>query len=65
MQPFAITVEPGSFNEVLKKVDEIAIEKKTNRSAVLRQIWYDYFGIKVDDSKAFNCSRLIEKNRNV
>jgi hypothetical protein len=44
-QTISLSVEPGDFNKVLELVDAIVIEQKSSRSAVMRSILYDYFGI--------------------
>lgn len=62
VQPFAFAVEPEYFNEVLERVDAIALEQNSNRSAVLRQIVYDYFGIKTE-SRSRNLTRMIKQQR--
>lgn len=58
LQPFAITVEPELFNQVLEKIDPIAAKTKTNRSAVIRGILYEHFGIKVEKPVKVNRSHM-------
>jgi len=62
MQTISFTVEPDLFNQVLEKVDALAIEQKSSRSEIIRQLLYNYFGI-VPGSKSYNCSRSIKRRK--
>jgi Ribbon-helix-helix protein, copG family. len=44
MRQIPITVEP-EFDEVLEKIDAIAKERDSSRSAVIREILYQQFNI--------------------
>ena len=44
-QIISFNVEPEYFNKVLERIDAIAVEQKSSRSAVFRGILYDHFGI--------------------
>lgn len=44
-QTISLSVEPGDFNKILDRVDALVVEKKSSRSAVIREILYDHFGI--------------------
>ena len=44
-QIISFNVEPEDFNKVLERIDAIAVEQKSSRSAVFRDILYDHFGI--------------------
>lgn len=55
MTSFAIHTSEG-FGQVLAEIDRTVVEKKSSRSAVVRDILYDHFGISQKD-------RLGERNR--
>lgn len=44
MPSFAIHISEG-FGQVLAEIDRTVVEQKSSRSAVVRDILYDYFGI--------------------
>jgi len=62
MQTFSLTVEPDLFNQVLEKVDKLAIEQKSSRSEIIRQVLYTHFGI-IPGLKSYNCSRSIKRRK--
>lgn len=55
MSSFAIHISEG-FGQVLAEIDRTVVEQKSSRSAVVRDILYDHFGIIPKD-------RLGERNR--
>lgn len=55
MTSFAIHISEG-FGQVLAEIDRTVVEKKSSRSAVVRDILYDHFGLVQKD-------RLSERNR--
>jgi len=55
MTAFAIHISEG-FGQVLAEIDRTVVEKQSSRSAVVREILYDHFGIIPKD-------RLEERNR--
>jgi hypothetical protein len=63
-QTISLSVEPGDFNKVLERVDAIVIEQKSSRSAVMRSILYDYFGIMPQDpAKRLDFSKAVKNAR--
>ena len=62
MQVFSLTVEPEFFNQVLERVDVLAIKQNSNRSAIIRQALYDCFEVKVT-TKTNNYAKIIKKRR--
>ena len=55
MASFAIHISEG-FGQVLAEIDKTVVEHHSSRSAVVRNILYDHFGITPKD-------RLGERNR--
>jgi hypothetical protein len=47
--------------QILEKADEIAMQKQTNRSAVLTDIWCDALGIAEKPSNTRNFTRSMSK----
>jgi hypothetical protein len=42
---YGFSVEPEAFSPVIEKIDEIAINKHTSRSEVIKDILFGHFGI--------------------
>lgn len=65
LKPYTLSAEPELFGQVLEKADQQAIEQKTNRSAILREILYSHFGIVEDEKriKPLNCARIIKSRK--
>lgn len=64
LKPYTLSAEPELFEQVIEKLDKIAVEQETNRSAILRGIIYDHFGIENDKRiKPLNCARSIKSRK--
>lgn len=42
---YGFSAEPEAFNPIIKRIDEIAIEKHTSRSEVIADILLNHFGM--------------------
>jgi metal-responsive CopG/Arc/MetJ family transcriptional regulator len=61
-ETFSVGISPD-FRRVVDRIDEIAIEQQSSRSAVVRSILYDYFGLAPENDRANNWSTVIQERK--
>ncbi len=61
-ETFSVGISPD-FRRVVDKIDEIVFEQGASRSAVVRSILYEYFGLAPENDRANNWSTVIQERK--
>lgn len=59
---FSVGISPD-FRRVVDRIDEIVVEQGSSRSAVIRNILYDYFGLVPENDRTNNWSTVIQERK--
>lgn len=62
LETFAIGISPD-FKRVVDRIDKIVVEQQSSRSAVVRSILYDYFGMTPENDRTNNWSTVIQERK--
>lgn len=62
-ETFSVGISPD-FQRVVDRIDKIVVEQGSSRSAVVRSILYDYFGLVPENSgRTNNWSTVIQERK--